>query len=304
VSALLLSLGEHLPGFGAMGFLHIFRFPANWLLLATAAASLLAALGVARIRKPSRQWVAAVLVLADLLVFLAIPRAAWSRPEFLSDAPALAGARRGRIYHTDELRRAWEKGTLETEEDYLLMRDFLAPSYGAAFGAREASSYQTLRLRRADDYLRRMTPERADWAGVDRVVGLKRGASRVTRETIEVSLRKTARERLFLAGAGTIREAAARPGFASARVRTASGGQAVLSEMIYPGWTARVDGSPVEIGLLAEAFPSVEVPSGEHQVEFMFRSNAALLGLAVSLLSVAAYLLAVARHRGQRSASG
>lgn len=293
LGAMLLSLGGHLPGFDAMGFLHLFRFPANWLLLATAAAALLAASGVARLR-PSLQWAAAGLLLADLLLFLAVPRAAWSRPEFLSDPPALAGAGRGRIYHTDELRRAWEKGTLETEEDYLLMRDFLAPSFGAAFGVREASSYQTLRLRRANDYLSRMnSPGRADWAGVDRVVGLKRGALRVTRETIEVSRRTTARERIFFDGAGKVGETSLRPGFASARVVTAGGGALILSEMNYPGWEARVDGVKVETGMFAEAFPSVAVPPGEHTVEFEFGSIAALAGFAISVLTATAFLFAV-----------
>lgn len=307
-AALLLSLGGHLPGFASIPLMRLFRFPAQWLLLAAACAALLAASGVARLRATAWKWTAVAALALDLAVFAQAPRAAWSRPSFLSEPPAAAGSLRAvrpfaRIYHTDALRRAWEAGVLETEDDYLLMRDFLAPSYGAAFGVFEASSYQTLRLRKANEYLARMTREGpgsplADWAGVELVVGLKRGAGRVTRESIGMTARGPARSRVFLArrDGGSVELAAYRPGRAEARIDAAREGEVVLSEMDYPGWRVFVDGAPAAKGLFADAFPSVAVPAGGHDVVFDFRPRSVLAGAAISLLTFLALVFVAARR--------
>lgn len=307
-AALLLSLGGDLPGFDAAAVLRIFRFPANWLLPAATALALLAASGVARLRGPWG-WAAAAVVVLDLVAFAQAPRAAWSRPSFLSDPPAAVASFQGerslaRIYHTEDLRRAWERGLLATEDDFLLMRDFLAPSYGAAFGISEASSYQTLRLRSANAYLDRMSREGplsplVDWAGIEWVAGLKRGARSVGRDTIGLTPRGAARSRVFLEPrAGAVKLSSYRPGRVEARVEASGPGSVVLSEMDYPGWRVFVDGAPAPKALFAEAFPSVAVPEGAHDVLFEFRPLSLLLGAGLSLLTAAALAFAAAvRYR-------
>ncbi len=307
-AALLLSLGGHLPGFDAMVFLRIFRFPANWLYLATASLALLVASGVAGLRATAWRWAAVSVLILDLVIFAQAPRAAWSRPSFLSEFPAVASSFHGerslaRIYHTEELRRVWESGVLETEDDYLLMRDFLAPSYGAAFGISEASSYQTLRLKTANEYLDRMSREgprspRVDWAGIEMVVGLKRGARRVSRESIGLTSRGPARSRVFLErpDAGALRIASYRPGRVAARVDIAGESGVVLAEMDYPGWRVFLDGAPVAKSLFAGAFPSIVVPAGGHDVLFVFRPLSVLVGVLISLLTACALAFACRRR--------
>ncbi|MBI2386523.1 MAG: hypothetical protein HYV14_10975 [Elusimicrobia bacterium] len=308
-AAFLLSLGGHLPGFDAMTVLRIFRFPANWLLLAAATLALLAASGVARLRGAAWQWGAVAVVILDLVVFAQAPRAAWALPSFLSEPPAVTRSFQGertlsRIYHTEELRRAWERGFLETEDDYLLMRDFIAPSYGAAFRVSEASSYQTLRLKTANAYLDRLAKEgprssMADWAGIEMVAGLKRGARRVARDTVGLTPRGPARPRVFLEprDAGTSKIGSYRPGRVTARIDAVGEGRVVLSEMDYPGWRVFVDGRPAPKVLFAQAFPSVVVPAGGHDVLFVFRSWSLIMGAGISLLSVLALVLAVSGRR-------
>jgi hypothetical protein len=308
-AALLLSLGGHLPGFGAMPFLRVFRFPANWLLPATTLLALLAAAGVARLRGAAWRWAAVALVTADLVVFAQVPRVAWSLPSFLSEPPAAALEFRGerafaRIYHTEELRRVWEGGFLETEDDYLLMREFLAPSFGAAFGVSEASSYQTLRLKTANAYLDRMTKEGpgsplADWAGIELVAGLRRGARRVDRGSIGLTPRGPARSRVFLEprDAGAVRIEAYRPGRVAAKVDALREGRVVLAEMDYPGWRVLVDGAPAPKAPFADAFPSVALAAGAHDVLFVFRPVSVALGAGIGLLTMLALVLTAALGR-------
>ena len=302
-AALILSLGGYLPGSGAIPFLRIFRFPANWLLLATTALSLLAASGVARLRSELWKWAAVAALVLDLAAFAQAPRVAWAMPEFLDEPPALAQFFQGdkvlsRIYHTDELRRTWEGGVLESEEDYFLMRDFLAPSFGAAFGVPEASSYQTLRLKKADAYLRRLAQEGpnsqlADWAGVELTVGLQRHAPRVARKDIRLTRRLLARPRVFMAQreAGAARIESYRPGRVAARVEADQAGWAVLAETDYPGWRVFLDGSPVKSALFAGAFPAVMVPAGGHDILFVLQPLSVRVGALISMLTASAFLL-------------
>lgn len=295
-AALLLSLGGYLPGLDHVVILRFFRFPANWLLLATSCVALLASSGIARLRTEAWKWTATAVIALDLMVFMQFPRVAWSLPSFLTDAPAAArffsGDRVfGRIYHTEELRRVWEAGKLDAEDDYLLMRDFLAPSFGTAFGISEASSYQTLRLKRANEFLARMTKEGpnsplVDWAGIEMVVSLKRGAHRVSRESISMSPRGPARSRVFLEDRGSARVVSYLPGRVAARIDAAGTSRVVLSEMDYPGWQILVDGILVQKDLFANAFPSAAVSEGGHDVLFVFRPISVLIGAMISLLTL------------------
>ena len=53
-----------------------------------------------------------------------------------------------------------------------------------------------------------------------------------------------------------------------------------------PGWTAKVDGRPAAIELFQEAFPSVMLEAGPHEVEFNYRPRSFFAGLAISLASL------------------
>jgi hypothetical protein len=70
------------------------------------------------------------------------------------------------------------------------------------------------------------------------------------------------------------------------RVNSPSGGVFRLSEQFYPGWSATLDGAPVQIERCHEAFQCVAVGPGEHLLEFRYRSRWLLPAAALSLCSM------------------
>jgi len=56
----------------------------------------------------------------------------------------------------------------------------------------------------------------------------------------------------------------------------------VLQQIHYPGWQAKVDGNLAEIGIFHDAFPSVRLPEGTHQVTFSYTNAPVKLGFAIS----------------------
>ncbi|MFA6003012.1 MAG: YfhO family protein [Elusimicrobiota bacterium] len=299
-AACLLSLGGHLPGYGALPWLHIFRFPANWLLAAALALSLLAASGVAALRTQRLRWGAAALIAADLLLFAQTPRTAWAKPGFLTDRPELAQGldRRAdgrRIFHTDRVFSLWKNSVLRTEEDYLLMRDFLAPSFGTSFGIPEAVSYQVLKPQLSGDLARRLASSRPpapllDYAGVGWVVDLSPGSQAVTRSSLRVLANPSARARVYAADPRTaqVELQGYVPGRVRISVQAAQPATLVLAETDYPGWRAYLDGRAIGHERFEGIFPSVSVPPGPHELRFHFMPTSFLLGLLVSGISAAA----------------
>jgi len=76
----------------------------------------------------------------------------------------------------------------------------------------------------------------------------------------------------------------------------------VLSEVVYPGWQATVDGVPAPILPADLIFRSVALTPGRHEVSFVFRPIALPVGAAISLITT---LLAIAAivilgRRGRR----
>jgi len=53
-------------------------------------------------------------------------------------------------------------------------------------------------------------------------------------------------------------------------VNSGKGGVVVFSEIYYPGWTATVDGEPVELGRVNYVLRALTVGPGQHQVELTF----------------------------------
>jgi Bacterial membrane protein YfhO len=76
-------------------------------------------------------------------------------------------------------------------------------------------------------------------------------------------------------------------------VKTASSAPSilVLSENHYPGWRAYVDGRAAETLRVDYGLRGVVLAAGEHRVEFVYRPKSVLIGLAVSLATLAALLL-------------
>jgi len=62
-------------------------------------------------------------------------------------------------------------------------------------------------------------------------------------------------------------------------------GTLVLSDPMYPGWRAKVDGKEAPISLTRGLLRSVELPPGAHEVVFTFIPLSLYAGLGVSLLA-------------------
>jgi hypothetical protein len=84
-------------------------------------------------------------------------------------------------------------------------------------------------------------------------------------------------------------------------VRSASGGTVVLSRLAWPGYTAELDGRPLEVGQLDDIFLAVDVPAGSGELVVRYEPpgwrTGGLLAL-VGLLALAA--LAVEDRRRRR----
>jgi hypothetical protein len=86
------------------------------------------------------------------------------------------------------------------------------------------------------------------------------------------------------------------------RVRSERGGRFGLVETFFPGWRVRVDGREATLEQWRGLFQSVEVPAGEHDVEFDYRSRWLGLGAAISLLAWVALACVIYRRRNPKRA--
>jgi hypothetical protein len=78
-----------------------------------------------------------------------------------------------------------------------------------------------------------------------------------------------------------------------ARVHAASAGILLLADTWYPGWNARVDGRPTRLHRADYILRAVEVPAGEHRVEFYFAPATVRIGASVSLVAAGVALSAM-----------
>lgn len=79
----------------------------------------------------------------------------------------------------------------------------------------------------------------------------------------------------------------------------------VLSEAWYPGWSAEVDGKPVEVMPANHLIQAVRLPAGKHDVRFSYHSRFLGAGFAVALLAalVPAFLSWRTRRSGASAAA-
>lgn len=87
------------------------------------------------------------------------------------------------------------------------------------------------------------------------------------------------------------------------RVRASAPGFLFLSDQIYPGWTARVDGVATPIQRANYAFRAVRVPAGESTVEFRYRPWSVYAGAAVSATTLLGLGFGLLLHRRRRAHS-
>ncbi len=85
-------------------------------------------------------------------------------------------------------------------------------------------------------------------------------------------------------------------------IASPAGGLLVLSEVYYPGWTATIDGKPVEIGRVNYLLRALRVPAGEHKLVLEYRPKSITLTNAISYAAIALMLLALCfvAYRGAR----
>lgn len=93
-------------------------------------------------------------------------------------------------------------------------------------------------------------------------------------------------------------------------VESKQGGVIVFSEIYYPGWTATVDGQPVEVGRVNYVLRAINVTGGQHKVVLEFKpvtvsttETIAYISLALLLLTVIG-VIAVQVRRKKQTAGG
>lgn len=69
-------------------------------------------------------------------------------------------------------------------------------------------------------------------------------------------------------------------------LRAAGPGRLVLSEVAYPGWEVEIDGDRAALDEYEGLLRAVQLGSGEHEVEFNFRSKSLMAGALVTLLGL------------------
>lgn len=93
------------------------------------------------------------------------------------------------------------------------------------------------------------------------------------------------------------------PGQRVLHVRSERGGRFELHDQFQPGWIAFVDGQRVPIQEALIAFQSIEVPAGEHIVEFRYRSMGLQIGAVITmaaLVGLVAFLRASGSSRERK----
>jgi hypothetical protein len=68
---------------------------------------------------------------------------------------------------------------------------------------------------------------------------------------------------------------------------TSATGLLVLSEVAYPDWEVFVDGQPAGAYVVDHLFRGVVLPPGTHVVEWRYRSRTTMLGIALTLSTIA-----------------
>jgi hypothetical protein len=79
-------------------------------------------------------------------------------------------------------------------------------------------------------------------------------------------------------------------------VKVTGPGRLVLSELTYPGWQASLNNVAVDVHMVDGIFRGVDVPAGNFTVTFRFLPMTVLVGIGITLLSVAALIVIKAKQ--------
>ena len=88
---------------------------------------------------------------------------------------------------------------------------------------------------------------------------------------------------------GSVTEIERTPNSVRARVDANEDSYLVLSDTFFPGWTATIDGEPVEVFPAYHQFRGIVVPAGTHDVLFEYAPASFRFGLWISTVSMGVF---------------
>lgn len=284
------------PGLG------LFRFPAQWLWLATIGIALLAGKGVSRIR--SGRSLALLLVLADLWVFMGQSPNFRTSPAFYSLRPqSIAQNQIGadqRVAHTKRFlrhqARLEEKDEVTSWEDYWIgVNEALTPSRGRVFRVREVTSDAVYAPRDVQELVSEALgrgPVPSDLPLL-RFLGVKAVFDMTEDGRTRVLPIKDPRPRVTWIpkddpspeDSPPIRTSET-PTRMTVSLGSTGPGYVVWADTFFSGWRAYVDGQRVPLVRTNRAFRGISVPEGSRQVVFRYVSIPFLLGLGLFVFMI------------------
>jgi hypothetical protein len=89
------------------------------------------------------------------------------------------------------------------------------------------------------------------------------------------------------------------PNRVTIKTNASQDGWVVLADTWYPGWQVKVDGRSTPLFRADYLFKAAAVPAGEHTVEFTYQPASALVGLVISLASLAGIMMFCIVARGK-----
>jgi hypothetical protein len=78
----------------------------------------------------------------------------------------------------------------------------------------------------------------------------------------------------------------------------------VLSDVLYPGWEAAIDGEPVTLYLADGVFRGVSIPPGDHHLQMSYRPASLRLGLGLAAMTALMVGAVTVVGAARRRASG
>ena len=85
-------------------------------------------------------------------------------------------------------------------------------------------------------------------------------------------------------------------------VHSSRSGWLFQADTWYPGWQAFLDHHPVPLLRAEDVFRGVELPPGEHLLEFVYRPNSFFLGAVLTCLVIVSLGVVLFKERWQRRA--